>query len=98
MLELTLGAERHHVAIVDETGAVRQRATAFSEHAAGYSQLRPLLGDPVDCLVATEAAGHCWRNLFSFLTAEGFSIALLSPLRSRRFAEMDLLRTKTDSV
>jgi transposase len=39
-----------------------------------------------------------WRNLFTFLAAEGFSIALLNPLRARRFAEEDLARTKTDAI
>jgi transposase len=45
-----------------------------------------------------EATGHYWRNLFRFLAAEGFSIALLNPLRARRFAEEDLAQTKTDAI
>lgn len=45
-----------------------------------------------------EATGHYWRNLFSFLVAEGFSISLLNPLRARRFAEQEMQRTKTDHI
>ncbi len=93
-----VGAERHYLAIVDETGAVLQKPYAVSEEAAGYRQLRELLGQPEDCLVAMEATGHYWRNVFTFLVAEGFSIALLNPLRARRFAEEDLARTKTDAI
>ena len=39
-----------------------------------------------------------WRNLFAFLVGQGFEVALLNPLRTRRFAEEELERTKTDSV
>jgi transposase len=68
---IDVAAERHYVAVVDETGDVLQKPTAVSEEAAGYRQLRELLGEPED-LVAMEATGHYWRNLFAFLAAEGF--------------------------
>jgi transposase len=45
-----------------------------------------------------EATGHYWRNLFAFLVGHGFKVSLLNPLRTRRFAEEELERTKTDSV
>jgi transposase len=45
-----------------------------------------------------EATGHYWRNLFAFLVGHGFKVALLNPLRTRRFAEEEFERTKTDSV
>jgi transposase len=45
-----------------------------------------------------EATGRYWRNLFAWLAAEGFSIALLNPIRMRRFVEEELQRTKTDKV
>ena len=72
---IDVAAERHYVAIVDEAGAVLQRATAFFEDVDGHRQLRELLGSPDGCLVAMEATGHYWRNLFAFLNAEGFAIA-----------------------
>jgi transposase len=45
-----------------------------------------------------EAPGHYWRKLFAFLVEQDFKVALLNPLRTRRFAEEELERTKTDSV
>jgi hypothetical protein len=42
--------------------------------------------------------GHYWKNLFAALSAEGFAVALLNPIRTRRFAEEELQRTKTDHV
>ncbi|MFW1411011.1 IS110 family transposase, partial [Vibrio parahaemolyticus] len=49
-------------------------------------------------LVALEATGHYWRNLYADLVADGHTAVLLNPLRTRRFAEEDLERTKTDTI
>ena len=45
-----------------------------------------------------EATGGYWRNLFGFLVAEGFRVAVINPLRTKRFGEEDLQRTKTDAI
>lgn len=95
---IDVGAEHHVVAIVDEGETVLRGATKCSEDAAGYVRMRELLGSSEDTLVAMEATGHYWKNLFAMLAAEGFTIALLNPLRTHRFAQEELERTKTDSV
>jgi transposase len=95
---IDIGGERHAVAVVNDDGSLLVRSTLFGEEAAGYRRVHELLGDPNDCLVAMEATGHYWRNLFAFLVGHGFKVALLNPLRTRRFAEEELERTKTDSV
>jgi transposase len=95
---IDIGGERHAVAVVDEAGAVLVKSTFFGEEAAGYERVKDLLDDPDGCLVAMEATGHYWRNLFAFLVGHGFKVSLLNPLRTRRFAEEELERTKTDSV
>src|ERR1700746_640273 len=43
---IDVAAERHCVAIVDDRGAVLKKPPAVSEEAAGYTQLRELLGRP----------------------------------------------------
>ncbi len=95
---IDVGSEHHTIAIVDEHGDPIQRSLSITEDADGYRRLRDVLGDPTDCLVAMEATGHYWRNLFASLTTDGFTIALLNPIRTRRFAEEELQRTKTDNV
>ncbi len=45
-----------------------------------------------------EATGHYWKNLFAVLAAAGHGVALLNPLRTHRFAGVDLERTKTDAI
>ena len=95
---IDIGAESHVVAIVDETGGVIHKPTSFSEDADGYAKLRALLGSPEETLCAMEATGHYWQNLFAFMAAEGFQVALLNPLRTHRFGEEDLRRAKTDAI
>jgi transposase len=91
-------AERHVVAVVDETDRVLLKATPFTEDAGGYAKLHGFLGAPTDVLVAMEAPSHYWKNLFAALVAAGFAVALLNPLRTRRFAGEDLQRTPTDAI
>lgn len=95
---IDIGSERHVVATVDEQGAVLRRPTAFAEDADGYQLLLALLGGSADPLVIMEATGHYWQNLFAALAAEGFAVALINPLRTRRVAQEDLVRTKTDAI
>lgn len=95
---IDIGSEVHVVAIVDAAGAVLQAPTKCAEDAAGYTKLRQLLGPSADTLVVMEATGHYWKNLFAMLAAEGFAIALLNPLRTSRFAQEELERTKTDAM
>ena len=93
-----IASETHVVALVDEDGKVLVKPTAFTEDAPGYEKLFAQLGASAELLVAMEATGHYWKNLFAALAARGFSVALLNPVRTHRFAEEDLQRTKTDAI
>lgn len=95
---IDIASETHVLAIVDADGGVELKATAFGEDAAGYQKVLGLLGTPTEVLVAMEATGHYWKNLFATLAAAGHSVALINPLRTHRFASEDLARTKTDAI
>ena len=95
---IDIASEKHVVAVVDERSEVVVKPRAFSEDADGYRKLFELLGTPDELLVAMEATGHYWKNLFAALVAGGFTVALLNPLRTHRFAGEDLERTKTDAI
>lgn len=95
---IDIASETHVVAGVDDSGGIQLAVTEFTEDAAGYEKLLGLLGPPAECLVAMEATGHYWQNLFARLAAEGYAIALLNPMRTRRYSEADLERTKTDAI
>lgn len=95
---IDIGAEHHVVAMLGERGEVLSHPTRFSEDASGYGQLIGFLGAAEGLLVAMEATGHYWQNLFAALVAKGYQVALINPLRTARFAEEDLARTKTDAL
>lgn len=95
---IDIAAERHVVAAVNEVGDVLLKPTSFGEDAIGYAKLFELLGEPAETLVALEATGHYWKNVFAELGARGFEIALINPVRTHRFAAEDLQRTKTDAI
>jgi transposase len=95
---IDIAAETHFVAVVDEASNTVVKPNSFTEDAAGYEKLLSLLGGPADVLVAMEATGHYWQNLFAVLAAAGYAVVLLNPLRTRRFAGEDLQRTKTDAI
>lgn len=95
---IDVGSLTHVVAMVNETLQVLLKPAPFGEDAAGYEKLRKLLAEPTDSLVVMEATGHYGRNLLVTLVGWGFPVAVLNPLRTRRFAEEDLTRAKTDSI
>jgi transposase len=95
---IDVGSQSHVVAMVDEDLHILLKPTSFGEDAAGYDKLRKLLGELSDCLVVMEATGHYSRNLQRTLASWGFEFSVVNPLRTRRFAEEDLARAKTDSI
>jgi transposase len=95
---IDIASATHVLAIIDAGGAVALKPTAFAEDAAGYHKALTLLGAPGEVLIAMEATGHYWKNLFATLSIAGHSVALLNPLRTHRFAGEDLERTKTDAI
>lgn len=95
---IDIASETHVVAIVNAEGGVELKATPFTEDATGYQKVLALLGSPGEVLIAMEATGHYWKNLFAVLAAAGHTVALLNPLRTHRFAGVDLERTKTDAI
>ena len=95
---IDIASEKHVVAVVDESCQVLEKPKGFDEDSGGYAKLLELAGPPEDVLVAMEATGHYWKNLFAVLVARGYTVALLNPLRTSRFAGEELQRTKTDSI
>lgn len=95
---IDIASETHVVAVVDVEGKVLVKATSFKEDAGGYQRLLEALGPPEGYLVAMEATGHYWQNLFAALAAAGFTVALLNPIRTHHFAKEDMARTKTDAI
>jgi transposase len=95
---IDIAAETHVLAVVDEAGTVLIKSTPFAEDAGGYTRLLERLGAPAVLLVIMEATCHYWKNPFATQAAHGAAVVLINPLRTDRFAEEDLGRTKTDGI
>jgi transposase len=95
---IDIASETHVIVIVAEDSSIVLKPTTFAEDAAGYQQLLQLLGSAQQLLIAMEATGHYWQNLFAALVSAGYAVSLLNPLRTHRFASEDLQRTKTDAI
>jgi transposase len=95
---IDVASQTHVVAVVDEIGHVLVKPTPFTEDAPGYEKLFAILGTPDHVLVALEATGHYGRNLLATLHQRDFHCCVINPLRTRRFAQEELARAKTDSI
>ena len=94
---IDVASERHTLARLDGQGTPLGRPVPITEDRAGYDVLLEALGTP-PALVAMEATGHYWKNLFAVLAAAGHEVALINPFQARRFQEAGLERTKTDAI
>jgi transposase len=94
---IDVASETHMLARLDGHGRPIGKPTPFTEDQEGYAKLLGLLGsEPV--LIAMEATGHYWKNLFVVLVTAGHQVALLNPITARRFQQAGLERTKTDAI
>ena len=94
---IDVASERHMLARLDARGVPLGKPVPIAEDREGYDALLRLLGPP-PVLVAMEATGHYWKNLYAVLAAAGHHVALLNPLKTRRFQDSALERTKTDAI
>lgn len=95
---IDVGKTKHAIAGVSGEGTVLLKPKTFEESAEGYDQLRQWLGDAADVVVGLEATGHYWKNLVATLLVAGHRVVLINPLRTKRFAEEEMLRAKTDAI
>jgi transposase len=94
---IDIASERHMLARLDDQGGPIGKPMPITEDRIGYDVLLKALGEP-PVLVAIEATGHYWKNLFAVLVAAGHEVALLNPFVARRFQDTSLERTKTDAI
>lgn len=94
---IDVASERHWLARLDDAGKPIGKPVSITEDRDGRDKLVQALG-PAPVLVALEATGHNWQNLFSTLVAAGHDVAVLNPLVARRFQDASLERIKTDAI
>ena len=95
---IDIASETHMVAVVDAAQEVVCSSPPALRRTPGVPEALRAAGPAGRLLVAMEATGHYWQNLFAALVSAGYAVALLNPLRTHRFAEEELARTKTDAI
>lgn len=101
-----IGAYNHSICVMDANARQVYDELFIEESRSGYSQLdnflRGLLARFEGCEfhLGAEATGVYWRNLFHFLHKEfkQVKLSLINPLQTKRFFQMNLVKTKTDKV
>ena len=97
-------AKRSHVAAaVDADEAVVVEPFEFENTQRGFGRLLGRLsGKGVSAegsRVGMEATGHYWVALFDFLTANGFEVCVINPIRTDAWRKVDTVRpAKTDGI
>jgi transposase len=81
---IDIAPERHLLARLDTAGRPIGKPILITEDHDGYDTLLKALG-LAPALVAMEATGHYWKNIFAALAAAGHGVALLNPFVTRRF-------------
>lgn len=72
------------------------RVATYSNTTDGIAQFIHDVERAEQCVM--EATGPYWYRLAMQLTSDGFCVSVVNPLQIKRFAQMQLRRTKTDAV
>jgi transposase len=100
IVDVTVGLDvaARTVDMVVRRAGVNSKATSFEQTPADHLRLIKLL-KPLrpDCVVM-EATGIYYLDLAIALDQAGLPVAVINPKSARRFAELRLVNTKTDSV
>ena len=103
---IDIGKFKHAVAIVNESKQVLGKVFEVAESQAGYQQLLSKLEQLAhqyqtrEFRIGMEATGDYWKNLYHFLTRQSptFLVSVINPVQTKRFAQSELRRAKTDAV
>jgi len=97
---------KHVVAIISEAKQLLGKVFDIVETQAGYQQLLAKLQHlqreyhTHEFRIGMEATGDYWKNLYHFLIRQSpaFLVTVINPLQTKRFAQSELRRAKTDAV
>lgn len=103
---IDIGKFKHVVAIITESKQVLGKVFSVLETQGDYHQLLAKLEHLArqhqtrEFRIGMEATGVYWKNLYHFLTRQSpaFLVSVINPVQTRRFAQSELRRAKTDAV
>jgi transposase len=97
---------KHDVAIVNEHKKLVGRPLVITEDRTGYEQLLCTLQrlarqyQTTTFVIGLEATSEYWKNIYHFLVQHTatFLVTVLNPIQTRKYAEANLRRAKTDPI
>jgi transposase len=103
---IDIGKFKHTVAVVNESKQILGKVFEVVETQAGYQQLLAKLEQlqrqhqTQEFRIGMEATGDYWKNLYHFLARRvpTFLVTVINPVQTKRFAQSELRRAKTDAV
>jgi transposase len=103
---IDIGKFKHVVAIITESKHLLGKVFDISETASGFQELAAKLQhlkreyQMCEFRIGMEATGNYWKNLHHFLMRQSpaYLVSVINPLQTKRFAQGELRRAKTDAV
>ena len=100
---IDIAKHNHVVAVRGADGKPCGQSVSFSNDEKGFesliARLTELGVERSDCIIAMESTGHYWIALWSFLTEDGWPVAVVNPVLTDAYRKVDSLRkTKNDRI
>ena len=99
---IDVAKKAHRCCILNSDGEKTCPSFSFESSLLGFSsflgKLPAFSSNPKEFVIAMEATGNLWENLFEFLSTKGFSPILLNPFQTNRFRETIGKKIKTDDI
>lgn len=101
-LGIDIGKLNHAAGLIDHCGTTVAQLPTFSAHITGFRQLASFiqrhLPPKATLLVGMEATGTYWTPLEHWLTAQGFAVVVLNPLKVSSLRNYGVRGSKTDRI
>lgn len=93
----------HVIGAIDDSGDEVCRQLTFKNSEAGFercmSWLEGIAMTPSDVVIAMEATGHYWMACYSYLTSEGYEVAVINPVHVKAVRKLkSLTGVKNDRI
>jgi len=83
---IDIAKRSHEAAVIDDKGMVAVKPFSFANTTEGclkvLAALTKINAPKDEVIVAMEATGHYWLNVYSFFTEYGFAVKVVNPIQS----------------
>ena len=92
---IDVGKDKHRIVVKDENYEITE-SFEFKTNHKGFGKLERIL--PVSAVIGLEATNEYDKPLVSFLRMKGYEVYVFNPRKTKSFARINHIATKTDKV